>query len=454
MTIFSNNTIFQPSNNYIKFGNTNISVQNGANVLSKLPLCNIKIDYKQYQRNMVTVPAEQEDYLLSFPMMGIKSTFLAIKATYKNQNKNKNFLKWNFVSSNDPKRSFTNILVFSATSSNPIEPILIDNLGSCDVELEILIAGVTNDFLSDINSFIYIDNLEFTDVRTFDETNSEIFAFYNSDNELVATTNTSDVVNWYKVSGMNRIVIDESSDNNIILDFKTNYDTLQALSAINWLMLDPANRALPKAADLDPPVITLLTSSLTIDLANYSSQTYTKADFIAEAIDTIIDAIDGSISAVTQNIKFFDSNSDEVLSINSVDTYTGEITISDIAGNTATATVTIDAQLNIVDTTPPVINYTSEVDTANNTINGFSLSTDYGGLFTTNDAIIYSILSVDDDVDGPISLTDVNVVFYDSTLTQVVNNEIITAGTYYIEFSVSDSSLNTTLETFEINITA
>lgn len=343
MTIFSN-TIFKSVNKFIKFGKNNVTIQDGATVLETLNLCDVKINYKQYQKTKVTIPANTENYLLSFPMLGVKSTFIAIKAVYKNKNKSNNYLKWIFNGSMDPKRTMTSIMVLTGTSSNPIPNIFLDNLSNCSVDLEIIISGTDNDFLSDINAFIYLDNLEFTNIKTFNETNSGILAFYNKNNELVTTTDVSNIINFYKIPGKNRIVIDETSQNNIILDFKDLNETLQALSALNWLLLDPINRSLPKTADIDPPVITLIANNLNIDLSNYPTSTFTKADLIASVIDNIIDNVDGPILPIPQNIKFFDSNNIEILTINNIGNYTAEINVSDIAGNVATETINIEVQ--------------------------------------------------------------------------------------------------------------
>lgn len=426
--------------------------KNSANVLEKLSLCNVKVDYKQYQKTMVTIPKDNTDYLLSFPMMGIKSTFLVIKATYKNKNPKKNFLKWKFVNSNDPAKSFTNILMFTGTASNPIEPILLDNPNkSCSVDLEILIAGVDNDYLDDVTSFLYLNDLKYDDVKTFNETTSETLEFFNSDGDSVGTTNTSEIINWYKIPNMNRIIIDESSNKNIILDFKTRNDALQALSAINWLMLDPQNRSLPKDKDIISPVITKQTNNIIIDLNTYPNLIYLKTDFINEAITSIVDNIDGPIIAIPQNIKFTNSSNVEVLNITSTDIYTGTITISDIAGNVSTETVTINASYSVTDTTPPVIQYTNDVDTISLTINDFDLTSNYGGLFTRNDAKVLCILSVFDNIDGPISLNDVTVNFYDS-VGIVMSGNITVSGDYSIEFNASDVAGNQTINTFEIQI--
>ena len=80
MTLLSN-SIFTAPTNSIRFIGDDITVTQGANTLAKLDLCSIKQQYKQYQKLSVQVPAGAVDYVLGFPMMGIKVTFLTIKPT-------------------------------------------------------------------------------------------------------------------------------------------------------------------------------------------------------------------------------------------------------------------------------------------------------------------------------------------------------------------------------------
>jgi hypothetical protein len=153
-----------------------------------------------------------------------------------------------------------------------------------NVQLEILVSAMNNDYLNDTSALLYLDNLVFNNVHTYNETNSGILAFYNSNNELSGTTDILDIVNVNKVPGLNRIIIDEASVNNIVLDFIDEYNALQALSAINWVLSNPGSRALPQPPATIAPVITftpaVITNTIAIDLATYANYTFTKEDFM------------------------------------------------------------------------------------------------------------------------------------------------------------------------------
>ncbi len=451
MTIFNSSSIFQPVIKNIKISNSDLKVISGANTLNLLPLCGFKMDFEQYQRVSVQIPKGQTNFMLSFPMLGIKPTFIAILPKYCGTDNKLNYLKWKFESSSDAKWSMTSILMLSGTTNNPIPPIIVDNPNpDCAVTLEILVSAMTNDYLDDTAAFLYLNELTYDDVHTYNETNSEILAFFNSLGELAGTVNVSDIVNVLKVTGQNRIIIDEASDNNIVLDFITEYDTLQALSAISWLLLDPANRALPKAVDNLSPVITykpiVNINTIDIDLSTYSVSTFTKQNFIDDVILSVIDDTDDNVQVFINNIKFYDGST-QISSIVAAGTYTAEITVFDIAGNTTTEIINIVAQMIILDTTPPVITTTSEV--VGNVINTFNLI-DYSNNFTYNDAKLLCLLSIIDDFDGTIPLSSVTVQFLDNTLTTI--SSITTPGNYTIMFFATDSSSNVSSITLTVTI--
>lgn len=445
MTVFSSSTIFQPILKNIRYHNTDLKVFSGANTLSSLPLNGVKIPFEQYQRVQVEVPKGQTDFTVSSAMLGIKTTFIAIYATYNSVDVSKNYLKWKFQPSADAKWSFTSVLTLTGTSNNPIPNILIDNPNpDCPVILDILVGALTNDYLNDSGAFIYLNGLTYDKVHTFNEVASGILSFFNSDGDLVTTVDISDVINVSRPTGQNRIVIDESSDNNIVLDFIDSYNTLQALSAINWVLLDPNTRALPTAVDTTPPVITytvnVSSGNMSIDMSEFPSN-FTKASFITEAIATVSDARDGVIVTVPSNITFKDINNTELVTIAAPGTYTAIISVSDLAGNTTTQTVTIDAQATLPNNPNPVFVFNSNV--INSIVNPINLLS-YSNNFTANDAKVLTILNVTDDEDNFIPLSSVSVVFKNIYGTTVAN--ITTEGTYTITFSVTDSDSHTTTQ--------
>lgn len=453
MTIYSSNSIFQPVQKYLKYYNTDIAVINGANKVNALPLCGVKINYEQYQRISVQIPKGQTDFVLSFPMLGIKTTFITIKPTYCGVNVDLNYLKWKFQSSSDAKWSFTNVMTLTGTSNNPIPPILIDNPNAdCAVQLDILVSALGNDYLNDNTAFLYLDGLSFDKVHTYNETNSQILAFFNKDGVLAGTVDIIDIINISRVPGKNRIIIDESSENNIVLDFLSDTDTLQALSAINWVLLDPATRALPQPPDLVPPVITYtnkvntITSTIDFDLSLYPLTTITKQHVINAAILSVVDNRDGSMLALPNNI-LLKQGASPINTILAAGLYTADIKVMDIAGNITTKTLNLDVHAVIMDTLAPVINFTGSV--TGMVINPIDINA-YPTGFTANDARVLCITNIIDDIDGMIPLAGASVVFKDAYGTVVPT--IPSEGDYTVTFTVSDAAANTTTSTLSLHV--
>lgn len=441
MTIFSNNSIFQPTNKLIKFNNSKFVVNSGASTISFLPLCDLKIEYSQYQRLSVTIPKGQTDYVLSFPGTGIKPTFLAINVLYKTNNPQRNYLKWKFQSSIEPKWSMTKFMTLTGTTTNPIPPLLIDNPNTeCDVQLEILVASNTNDYLDDFSALVYLNGLNAINI----ESANEIIEFFNSNNELMYSMSTSDIVNYYRFNGQNRIVIIDTNDNAIVLDFVSLSETLQALSAINWLMQDPANKTLPKAPDLDGPIITFMpiinNNEFTIDITQYAG-TFTKQNFIDDFIDTIIDMVDGNIIPTLDMINF-KINGQNVVTFDNAGIYTIEVKATDIAGNTSTEILTITIQETpVIDIIPPVIEFTNNVDLNTLTIQDLEL-VNYNSIITSNDLRVETLLQLSDNIDGIYPLSACTINIYDNVMALIP--EITSIGTYSIEYILEDSSNNVT----------
>ena len=444
MTLISSNSIFKPVQKIISYKGSDLVAINGANQVAQLPLCAVKQGFEQFQRLSLQVPAGAINFVVNFQQLGIKTTFVSIVVKYCTTNPAFHYMKWKFLPSSDPKWSMTSVLTLTGTSANPIPSLQFDNPSlDCAVTLEILSAAMSNDSIGDITAFLYLSGLTFTNVQTFQQSANGILAFYDNSNTLAGTLNWQDIVNVFRLPGQNRVIIDEASQNDIVLDFLTLNDTLQALSAINWFLQDPTNRSLPQLADTIAPVITksfrvdTITNIMEIDLSLFLNN-YTKQNFIIDAIQSIVDNRDGQILATIGNIQFSQSGT-PITVIISPGTYLATITVQDLAGNIATTTVTIDAQAIIVDTVPPVVTYTPAV--TGNVIATQDLAFLSGNQWSHNDARVLCILAVSDNVDGAMPLSLVSVNFFDWNMVPI-SSPITIEGNYIVRFSVADSHSN------------
>lgn len=370
MTLISSSSsgLFSPSNKFIKYSKDGINVVNGPNTLASLPLCGVKNEYEQYQRLSIQIPKGATDFELDFEkMLGSMITFLAIKPNYSGTNPEISYLKWKFLPSIDSKWSLTTILTLTGTTDNPIPTLLIDNPNEdCIVQLDVLVGALKNDIYDDEKHYTYFNNLNWNDILTYANANTGILAIWQN-GELKITVDLCDCINVNSISNSNRIIIDESSENNIILDFKTVKDKLWALSRLTWLLHDPSNRALtplePPRDEIAPTISFNSSPEITeidVCLNNYSPGIYSKLNFKADLInnyglsinDNFDDvAIDLQLNNITF-VKLLSPTSVIVLSITEPGNYLATITVNDIAGNYTTKNINLNVQNECIEESP------------------------------------------------------------------------------------------------------
>jgi hypothetical protein len=219
---------------------------------------------------------------------------------------------------------------------------------------------------------VSIYNLKYTDILTFtvDKTLSIIGPDGVTNILYIDITDISTIERSSKI-----LIVDQNSIGKIYLDFITEYDALQALSLINWVMEEDGRiiSALSPGADNSRPVVSFtslvyfgLTGSTysspttydgnsfnsTISISNYNSSVITKSDLYSgtySLISTVVDYDDRGItySYYRDGVMGIDSSSitikndvnDQVESINTTGMYEINFNISDIAGNNLSGVV-------------------------------------------------------------------------------------------------------------------
>lgn len=142
MSIFTN-SIFNVVTNQITVSGNNFNVTSGSNVINKLPLCNVKIGFNEYQRLSIIIPANYINFLLTFPTLNDSIIFLSLIPTYTSASIDAHtaYLNWKFVTSNDAMLVMTNMLTLTANYGNPIDDIYITNPSDCDIRIDVLVAS-------------------------------------------------------------------------------------------------------------------------------------------------------------------------------------------------------------------------------------------------------------------------------------------------------------------------
>lgn len=347
MTIFSSSNsnsanMFPKTSKHIKVVGNTFSVVDGSAVLAHIALNNIKQNYDNYQRIRFKIEAGSEKFVLSYPLIGIKPVFLVILPQYCGCNQAKQYLYWKYLHSSEAYTTMTSIITLTGTSSNPIPQISIKNPDRNNaVYLDVLVASVDSDYLDDMTNYIYISNLNYNSIYTYD---NGILGINNENNDLALTTNISNIVNISKVSNLNRIIIDDTTLEDIVLDFLTEEDTYQVLSELNYLLNNPFS-VLPLPKDVDAPVITLKSTVINNEITVTLNNEYTKHDFITETVDSCFDDRDGYLIINPTNITFYNVNNQKIPSITTSGIYRGVIEINDIANNKSEVEINIYVQL-------------------------------------------------------------------------------------------------------------
>lgn len=247
------------NNSLIKFYNNDVVATLGANTMEKINLSDIKIPYKQILKSRVILRAGQVNYLLNHLGLGDNATFLFIKATYDAKSKFEadNFVQYSYYSDRSKVYSFSNMILLTGNSENRIEQMYLSNPNmDYEVNLDVMVAIIDNTytFFENVDenqkSKITFNNIKYTDIKVWSENVS--IALYGENNIPQAYFNIADINSLSREGKI--IIIDDSSYGSIYLDFIDEYNAIQGLSILTYIIengVDPS----PKPDNQSPILI-------------------------------------------------------------------------------------------------------------------------------------------------------------------------------------------------------
>lgn len=247
------------NNSIIKFSNTDVVATLGANTMEKINLRDVLIPYKQILKSRVILKAGQTNYLLNHLGLGDNATFLFIKATYDQKSKFEadNFIQYSYYSDRSKMFSFSGLIVLTGNSENRIEQLYLSNPNiDYEVNLDVMVAIIDNTsaFFEDIDentkSKITFNNIEYTDIKVWTENVS--IALYGENNIPQAYFNISDINSTSREGKI--IIIDDASYGSIYLDFIDEYNAIQGLSILTYIIENGTDPS-PKPDNLSPVLI-------------------------------------------------------------------------------------------------------------------------------------------------------------------------------------------------------
>lgn len=371
-TVCSANLFGSQTNQYIKTNSGDLIAVSGSGILERLILSDLRIPYKQILKSRIILKAGQTNYLLNHLGLGDNATFLGIKAIYDSKSiiETDNYVNWSYSNLLNKVNSFAELMILTGNSTNRIPQLYLTNPNTkYPVYLDVLV-GVIDDTYSIFNdtlnqtgsSFV---NLNYTDIHThivgesivIKDENSKPLIYINLDN-----------INSIEISGQ-ILIIDDYSKGFIFLQFKTEYDTYQSYSLLNYVL---ENRnvnidVLSPLEDNDPPIIYFysnvgdnisnsyidfngstdsvpydtsygytFSTTISITQSGTMSGTYSilnKDQLIYLLIDNINDNRDGTMSMMSSNLIITSITGSNVSQIITSGTYSLSFNFSDLANN-------------------------------------------------------------------------------------------------------------------------
>ena len=366
---FCQGSLFGAPAQYIKVINSDFVAVDGSNTLERLMMADIRIPYKQILKGRVYLKEGQTNYLLNFLGLGDNATFLAMKATYNamSVNEEDNYINWNYFDDYSKIYAMDQLMVLTGNSTNRIKQLYLTNPNTkYGVSLDIMVGVIDNTytFYGDPNNQTgtSLTGLEYTDIKT--HVVGESIVIYDKSipaRPLIYIILNN--INSIEISG-SLLIIDDSSQGTIFLQFISEFDANQANSLLNYIMENPDTDidSIPQG-DLVPPIIyfndkvigtdnyimfdgatmsapydtsfgnTFSTTMSFVQSGTASGTVFDKSTLRYLLIDNVFDNRDGDIYLMDSNIIINDATS-SIPNITTVGTYSVTFSLSDIGNNT------------------------------------------------------------------------------------------------------------------------
>lgn len=359
-------TIFGSGAQYIKVNGGDFIAIDGANIVDRLTVSDLRMSYKQLLKSRILLKAGQTNYLLNHLGLGDNATFLAIKALYNSASviEEDNYITWSFYDDLTKTYPMAQMMCLTGNSTNRIKQLYLTNPNTkYAVTLEVMV-GVIDDSYTFFNDSINqsstsFTNLEWTDIKTHIQGESIKIMDKGTPSRPLIYIEISNIETIEKTGSI--LIIDDASYGTIFLQFLTEYDAYQAHSLLNFIIENPeSNITDGYPADNQDPVLTFynqvggdgdyiafngltngpystadgLTFSTSINLVTYgTASVLDKPQLIYLLVDNIVDNREGTMSIQPSNLIIHDTTATELSLITTPGTYSVTFNFSDIAHN-------------------------------------------------------------------------------------------------------------------------
>jgi len=260
MAVTCGANLFGTKSQFIKTNGGDFVAVDGSGIRERLILSDLRIPYKQILKSRIILKTGQVNYLLNFLGLGDNATFLCMKALYNSKSviEADNYINWSYYDDMTRVNSFADMMVLTGNSTNRVPQLYLTNPSTkYPVYIDIMV-GIIDDsysiFTDTLNqsstSFV---NLEYTDIHSHVVGESIVINDKSSPVRPLIYIRLSDI-NSIERSGQ-ILIIDDSSLGTIFLQFKTDNDTYQAHSLLNYVLQYPGtdiDTLNPVSDNLDP----------------------------------------------------------------------------------------------------------------------------------------------------------------------------------------------------------
>lgn len=465
------NSLLTGTSKIIEFTNNSIIAKEGPNMLSKMCLADIQIDYDSVFTTRQTLAPNGRDLPIMYGFLGTDITFLLIKPNYGGLNPmncsgTTGYLEYYFEDDPLVRRTLTDILILSGDADHRIPQVYLYNPTDSIITIDIMAANVDENTISTslTPGSTELKGLSYNTIQTdqifsiYTGTGSTQFEIYDiaGNIQMVIPYNKIDIIS---INNQTLTVV-TTSDDDIILNFLSNFNAQQAISRMNWAMENSIDRfatATSPGLDTTAPEITWNPYNIPQPMP-YVNGVITKDAlrnrFISSVVDYDDDNLirDGIINVFDVDVLILNNNTGEQVSaITSDGTYSVTFTAKDLANNS-----TYSTKLVIADILPPTIYYNSGLTLdpqykVLNPLTSMNLTADTStpGTIYKDDIRRYYLNYIWDDVDGQIANSSLAVSISSGS---TMYTEITVLGDFNLNFLVYDAAGNSSSGTTNLSV--
>lgn len=270
------NRLLTPTSRIIKPYNCCFIATEGPNIIGKLDLSGLEIQYESEYNSRVILEPNSKNVPLRFGYLGDEITFLMLKITYDETNpycmvEEDKYIEYYYSTDTNNIMYAGKFIVLTGNSTHKIPQIYLNNPSeTMSVVIDIL-AGNYGDVTTTTDSIV-IKALYHNDIVSNSLFNSLTMVSGSTQFEIMTDNQVALRIEYNEISILtidedsNSIYIVNTNGKKMTLEFLSTFEMYQAYSRMKYVMLDKNNRILTTSIpsiDISAPDITM-TSGLTM----------------------------------------------------------------------------------------------------------------------------------------------------------------------------------------------